>query len=292
MSKKLVVSINGGGDLIVGPAQFAAQIEEDFGDDIEIALACGASAGSLYVSQLIIGKKPKEIKAFLDAGIPEVFHPLNLMERLDLTHPKWDSDGLRKLLEESLGKTRRCCDVEMPFCITASNFTTGDLEIFTEKDTELLVTACLASAAATTFFAPLPTSRGLLADGGFWCNNTALVGSLAAHNRLGIEYKDMLCLSLTTSGNYYKNPKLSADGNLLIQEIDPMLEFMLHASDKAPEIYTRELLHDNYLCIGPNNPHDFAIDDLSQLNEFRKLWNDDVYVKHGDMVKMFLAQTK
>jgi hypothetical protein len=292
MAKKLIWATNGGGDLIVGPAQFAAQIEQDMGE-LSIDMACGASAGALYTSQLVIGKKPKEIKTFLDTGIPEVFHPLHLLEHLDPTHPKWDSDGLRLLLEESLGKTRRCCDVEMPFCITASNFTTGDIEIFTEKDTELLVTACLASAAAITFFNPIQTERGLLADGGFWNNSPGILGAFSLHNKHGVSYDDMICLTLLTGGKYYQNPKLSANGDLIVQEIEPIINYTLHAaSDLAPAHYVSELLQENYYEIGPSDPHDFAIDQLSQLDEFRKLWNDDVYVKHGDAVKMFLQQTK
>jgi len=289
MSKKLILSIDGGGALGVGPAQYLAQLEREYGPLGESAIA-GTSTGGLLTLLRAIGMSWVEIEVFFNKGVEQVFHPTNLLWRENPWDPKWMSDGIEALCHDVFGE-RKCKDVEIPFFVTASNMTTGTTKVFDTTDDTYLYDVALCTSAAPTFFVARVVNGTVFVDGGLWANNPSNVALTSSKKKLGIQFQDQVCLSMATGGNYWVDPKLS-EHELKLQLVTPLINYMLHGTEEGPAYQAAAILDDNYYRVGPNDGnHDFEMDDLSILPQFKALWATE-YTNHGDATKLLLAQTK
>lgn len=282
---ELLVAIDGGGALGTGSALCMAQLERDLGSVKERALA-GTSTGGLLVLMRAIGMSWQEIEVKFNSCLGRVFHQPDLSWRMNPWKPKWQSDGLEKVAKEVFGD-RKCGDVVTPFFVTASDFTNGKPKVYDSTDTEYLYNVALATSAALTYF--VPRQVGFCGcDGGFWANAPIMVGITGAIGKLGLKLDQIKCLSLDTGGAFWKNPKISQNETKL-QLVEPIIEFMLHGTEEAPAYQAKVLLGDRYLRIGPTNPHDFEMDDLKTLDEFRGLWRASVLARKQELLDFIVS---
>lgn len=285
MTKKLGVSVDGGGELITGPALFFDQLErpECYGPlDGKVDVWSGTSAGCIYALLRAIGKNASEAHTLIDAGNPKIFHAVPFWWKMDPTRPKWESDGIEKLAKDIFGD-RKCCDVTTPFFCVSFDFTTGKPKIWDTSDDAYLRDVVLTSTAAPTYFQP---RNSRYADGGLVSNNPSPILIAGAKQKLGIMPEDLLVLSINTGGSYWKNPKIGARTTKL-GWITPIIDAALYGNEEMSTFIADAWIGDRHLRIGPKDTHEFELDATEALPEFRQLWQNAFDEKNED-VRLFL----
>lgn len=199
-----ILSIDGGGIKGLYSACILNRLEEKFeklsGECFD--MICGTSTGGLLALGIADGKPASElVKLYLQNGNKIFPTPENAFLRwLDrkfaqplkqtLFWGKFDSNALRKILEDAYGSTT-LGELKNLVIVPSFNLTAGKPRIFKYPHKEgdffmdrdiTLVDAALATTAAPTFLPIHDIGGTLYIDGGMWANNPSLCGVLEAIN--------------------------------------------------------------------------------------------------------------
>ena len=275
MTDHIGLSIDGGGALGIGPAWLLALYGHRFDS------YSGTSVGGILAAMLAF-HDPKDAYALFAPRIAKIFHPVPLWWKVDPTRPKWQNDGLAACAKEIFGSLKMS-DSPVPLFICASDFATGSVKVYDRSDSDLVADVVVRSASAPTYFEPL-NSRW--ADGGIVANNPSMVHIAGLQSKEHIPFADQRILSLATGGTYWKDPKIGARMAAL-QWASPVIHFAMQASLQFAAFQAAEVLGDRYLRIDPSVNYDVAMDDLSSVESWRKLWQN-LWVAKGQAIQQFV----
>lgn len=243
---------------------------------IGVALSGGGAKGFAHIGALKAleekGIRPDIISgtsagsiagAFYAAGIsPErtmrLFVEHNLHDFLEITFSGKSFlkyDGFRKFLEKNL-PVKRIEDLQIPLQIIASNFDTGEYEVFTEGE---LVPRILASCTIPVIFPPIKIDGTRYVDGGLFMNLPVTPIRPLCETIIGInvnpyltdDEKDNILYVAAKSFQYIFNANTANERHLcdILLEMDDVEGFNTFDLGNAKKIYhigcrkMRELLN-------------------------------------------------
>lgn len=276
-----IISIDGGGALGCGPAELLRLLEN--ADGAQADVLTGTSVGALLVSLRASGKSWADISGIFDKWAGKIFETPPIWWRLDPTRPKFRDNGIRAAVLAELGDLR-CCDAHIPFFIPVSDFATGRVKVYDITDTALLRDIVLGSTAAPTYFQP---RDGRWSDGGLAANNPAMIAVCGAIDKLGAKLEDLRCLSLSTGGSYWLDPRVGRRTTKL-GWAQPVIAFALGGTEELAEFQAAALLGERHLRIDPDLPREYPIDDPSICREYRRIWHA-VWLRRKDEILKWSA---
>ena len=283
----LILSIDGGGALGAGPLRLLASLEADginIHDDIHDDILTGTSVGGLLVLCRAIGMSWQETETVFTKWVPAIFAPSPWWWSADPTRPKYQDDGIIAATHALFGD-KRAKDAERPFFVTSFDFQQGRPKIWDNTDDETLVNIALRTSAAPTYFQP---RESRWADGALASNNPSMIGVAGAMGKLEKSLPNLSVLSLATGGSFWTDPQIGRRTTPL-GWAQPVITATLDGGEEVPDYQCAMILGKRYLRLDPGCTHDFPMDKLSMLDEFRGLWSA-LYLKRKAEI-LSLVQT-
>jgi predicted acylesterase/phospholipase RssA len=259
-----VLAIDGGGIRGLIPALVLEEIEHRTGRSAAdmFDLVAGTSTGALIACALT---RPQPMPAAEIAEIyeregPEIFDRSSLQVITSLgglVDERYDARGLVTSLRRHLGDTR------LAEATTGILLTTYDLEsraalVLGNDDDITMVDAAHASAAAPTYFEPLPVGARTLIDGGVFATNPAMLGY--SRTRGGVEVLASLGTGEQTRPLHFDEVK---DWGQLAWA-RPILDVVFDGSADVVDDQLSRLLDDRYIRL--QTRLDEASDDLDDAS--------------------------
>lgn len=278
---KLLLSIDGGGVLGIGPAEYLANLEMDM--FLPAKAYAGSSVGALLVALASSGMGWTEILQVFQAEVPRIFAPAPWSWRINPGRPRFDGTALRIAARKYFGNMRMC-DLKKPTFITSFDFRSGKAKVFDITDGALIRDAIVASASAPTYF-PI-ADNGRYGDGGLVANNPSMVGIAGLKAKHGWHIHEIQCLSLGTNGDKWKDPKVSGFMSKL-QWVNPLIETMLTGNEELATFQAQAILANLYMRVEPVLSGNLEMDDLTILEQYRMLWGA-LYNRDKDALKQWL----
>ncbi len=216
-----VLSIDGGGVRGIFAAAVLASLERDTDTRVvdHFDLIVGTSTGGIIALGLGAGMSPLEILALYVDNANVIFPASrrSVPARLrSLVRPKYQPDGLRKILQAAFGN-KLLCDSEVPLVIPSYNIGENAVYLFKTPHHERLRRdwrvpmwqVAMATTAAPTIFPAfcLPGDHVRLVDGGVWANSPSLVGVAEAVSMFGQPLEHLRLLSLGTTVATARRPQ-------------------------------------------------------------------------------------
>lgn len=220
-----ILAIDGGGFRGAYSSHILKRIEEEYEIDwkSDFNLFAGTSTGSIIAAGLACGFSANAIFSFYEKHGDKIFKK-RLLWRTGLFASKYDKHNLKQILD-SIFEDIRLKDVNIPLIIPSTDIGNGCVHVFKSaydgdfvRDPEVRVAdAVLASCSAPTYFDPhFMDAKYLLADGGLWANNPALVATIDAKKRLGVDLNNLKILSIGTGvGKQYYPQQKNGTGSKL-----------------------------------------------------------------------------
>ena len=207
-----ILTIDGGGLRGIYAASILLNMEQRLGinfvDDFD--LIAGTSTGAIIAAGLAIGIPAQTIvDLYMEQGA--FIFKKNLFG--GVVTPKYNHNNLKQVLNEVFGD-KNFSDAKTRLIVTATNVSDGMPWVFkslyherlTRDQGVRLADAVLSSCCAPVYFNPYEVNNQLLADGGLWANNPALVAlaETVGHN-IDIKKYKIRILSLGSGINikYY-----------------------------------------------------------------------------------------
>ena len=125
---KTLLSIDGGGALGIGPAEFLSHAEREIGEIRSVDAYAGSSVGALLVALKATGKTWREVRDIFIKECPKIFAKPSLLWRMNPWKPKYNNKNLKEValkyfgrcgVESSITGPLYMCDLEKPVFITA-----------------------------------------------------------------------------------------------------------------------------------------------------------------------------
>jgi uncharacterized protein len=205
-----ILAIDGGGIRGVYPAYILKRIQENslINYSEYFDLIVGTSTGSIIASALAYGIPIEKVLYLYENRGKKIFKR-NFFGFGGLIASKYSEAALEKQLQEVFGELK-LSDAKTKLLIPATNIERGEVHVFKSpyrsdyvRDKNVKVAdAVMASCSAPTYFNPRQVGPYLLADGGLWANNPALVGYIEAVGKLSIRKEDIKILSIGTGLGY------------------------------------------------------------------------------------------
>ncbi|MDD5236551.1 MAG: CBASS cGAMP-activated phospholipase [Candidatus Omnitrophica bacterium] len=201
------MAIDGGGYRGVYAAYILKRIEEEYGVDWlkKINLIAGTSTGAIIAAALACNVPASKILDFYKKYGQRIFKK-RFLHWLGLFASRYDNKELENILKDLYGDERKLGQIDIPLVLPASDIRNGcvhvlkssyDKEFYRDKN-RLVYKAVLASCSAPTYFDPYDMDNYLLADGGLWANNPALIAAIEAKRRLSQNMDNLMILSIGT----------------------------------------------------------------------------------------------
>jgi hypothetical protein len=214
-----ILSIDGGGIRGVYSAKILARMEEVYEIDWpkSFHLMAGTSTGSIIAAGLAFGLTASSILEIYRKHGQRIFSG-KMFAGTGLAGSRFSSKHLKNVLKDTFADTK-LEDIRMPLIVPSTDVGNGHVHVFKSaydpgfvRDKNVLLRdAILASCAAPTYFDPEKTGDYLLADGGLWANNPALVAVVDAKRRFGQRLENLRILSIGAGSGksyYSQNEKL------------------------------------------------------------------------------------
>ena len=209
-----ILSIDGGGYRGVYAAHILKRIEEQYGVGWinKFNLIAGTSTGAIIAAGLACNFPASKIQSFYKEYGRRIFKK-RFFHWLGLFASRYNNKDIENILRDLYGADRKLGQIDIPLVLPASDVGNGCVHVlkstydkeFSRDKNRLLYKAVLASCSAPTFFDPYYMDDYLLADGGLWANNPALIAAIEAKCRLGQELDNLMILSIGTGEgkNFY-----------------------------------------------------------------------------------------
>lgn len=210
VKKFTILAIDGGGIRGIYPTYILNQIQENLSVNYskDFDLIVGTSTGSIIASALAYDIPIEKILYLYEHKGKEIFKK-NFFGFGGLVTSKYKKTALEKQLQEIFGE-QKLSEAKTKLLIPSTNIERGEVHVikspyksdFVRDRNVKVADAILASCSAPTFFNPHQVGPYLLADGGLWANNPALVGFIEAVGKLSVRKENIKILSLGTGMGY------------------------------------------------------------------------------------------
>ena len=199
MSRRRILSIDGGGIKGVFPVSFLATIESALGVDSVsnyFDLVAGTSVGGIIALGLGLGMNARDLLEFFNkkasAIFPTGFIPASTA-RFWFGGERYSPEPLRRALHETFGD-KTLGDSKVRLLIPSFDATSADIHVYKTRHNPRLrtdhalkaVDVAMATAAAPTYFPGYDSQHSItLVDGGVWANNPVGLAVVEAVSLLG-----------------------------------------------------------------------------------------------------------
>ncbi|MDR2706884.1 MAG: patatin-like phospholipase family protein [Planctomycetaceae bacterium] len=241
-----ILSIDGGGFRGVYAAHILKRIEETYKVSwtTDFDMITGTSTGSIIAAGLVCGMSAKEVVDKYETLGKTVFKKKlscrlwGIGGLLSQCYSPYNANNLKKELENVFGN-KKLGDYKFPLLIPATDIANGTVYVFKSqydnnfvRDKEMRVAdAVLASCSAPIYFDPQHVGDYLLADGGLWANNPALIATVEAKRRFAQPLENVQILSLGTGESrlsYSMKPSCLGWGFLTRWNKSQLIEMILN----------------------------------------------------------------
>ena len=177
MSKKLCISVCGGGFKGLWVAQFLSRLESDLGKSIakQVKAVAGTSTGSIIAAGLAEGLSATEIaELYVNKG-SKIFTKYPAYKRILPKYPTYDNTNLKKILQEIF--KGKMSDFKIPVFIPTTHMNGTSVEKVWDKGDKDIDKwfAVLTSCSAPTYFDVVEKNGESYCDGGLWGNDSCMV---------------------------------------------------------------------------------------------------------------------
>lgn len=267
---RVILSIDGGGIMGIGSAEFMQNMERDyknFTDNIDAY--AGTSVGSILATGASLGMSWSNIYTLFKNISPIIFKKPKFSFRMNPFNPKYDNRILIKELKKVFG-SKRMSDVKKPLWIVAENFNGGRKpKVFDRTDSTFLWEAIATSCSAPTYFAPI---NGCI-DGGLLANCPSMIALTSAVDKEGWKLNSIKILSLGTNGETPQKVKVGPRTTKL-KWGKALLSTPTKGGEAIAVFQTKTILGDNVFRIEPSLKKDIAMDDVKSMDSYSKVWKE------------------
>jgi len=293
-----ILSIDGGGIKGIFPAHILKRIQECF--DINLLehfdMIAGTSTGSIIAAGIACKKTPDQVVELYQQYGAKIFSQKKKSFWPYVFKSTYENTYLKTMLSEEFG-TITLGDIKKPLIIPTTDVGHGGVHVFKSayspdfiRDGKVFIKdAVLASCSAPTFFDPTTVGNYLLADGGLWANNPALVAVIEAKHRLRIDAKEIRILSLGTgeSRNAYGMKESKKWGFVTGWKGREFVELILSLQSQSTQNYTKLMLGDKLLRLNFETDKPFPLDDVSIFDDLISR-ADRVFSEKSKKIEKFL----
>jgi uncharacterized protein len=278
-----ILSIDGGGIRGIIPTHILHCMVSRQGIDLgkEIDMIAGTSTGAITAAAIACGFLPEKIELLYSEHVAAIFTPRTTVMPTKFMQSCVNSIYKTELLEEVLKEyfgDRRLGDVKMPLLLPVTNIGSGEVHVFKSDYTKdhnsdldvKISSAVLASCASPIFFSPRLVGVSLIADGGLWAYNPALLAVLEAGYQLGANMDDVRVLSMGTgrSQSYYSFDAKRRWGVVTGWEGGKLIEMLVALHANSTLYYLRQLLRpEQLLRVDFDTDHETELDDCSAVSD-------------------------
>jgi len=296
-NKFKILSIDGGGARGIIPAYILKRIADEFEIDNfyeEFDLIVGTSTGSIIAAGLALGEPIEKIHDLYLNEAENIFSIKNGIYGGIVLKPRYKKDKLVELLKRVF-KDKKMKDSKTRLMIPATDLTNGNVYIhksnydekFVRDKNTLVYKAVLSSCSAPIYFKPEKVNESyLLADGGLWANNPALLAYTEGISKLGIDHENINILSLGTGiGKKYYDIDQKSWGalNLNMKLIDLVFNLQSINNDN---ICSHLLGDEQYLRLNYKSKNELPLEKLPDN------WSsnaDQKFTYNSDKIKEFFS---
>jgi hypothetical protein len=324
MTKKLVLSVSGGGALGVGPLHFMTRLEEDLGlKEKGIGSVCsafaGTSTGSIIASWLCDGKPAKELFDIYKKELKNIFKraktgpfsklpvdtdffyiPLikgfSINNFLDTNLFRYDNTGLKNLLKKYFEGNMDA--FKKPIFIPTTFMNGKSVEkVWDPSDrTVSREFAILSSCSAPTYFDTVKDGKGNeYCDGGMWANDPIMVLESGIKNLCKKkkvyreEFEEGFKILSFNTGMEHPN-KAPAKKDLFGWLGYIMDEWVARTGNSNHFEACANIGAENIFRCCPKSDKTYKMDDLKVINDVIEEW-DGFYRSSGTYVCKFIEST-
>lgn len=297
-----ILAIDGGG--IRG--LYAAYILKRIHDELNIVfseyfdLIIGTSTGSIIAGGIAVNYPIEKIVLLYEVEGKRIFSS-NRLSLNGFYKSKYSKKYLEIVLNNALGNKTLSDVKNTRLVIPATDIANGQVFVFKssyldefvrDRNTKI-VDAILASCSAPTYFDPSQVGNYLLADGGLWANNPALVGLTEAIGKLKMNKDDVKVLSIGTGiGNQYYEIDDARSKNWGIisgWQGSKLIDTILNLQSLSSENIVRFLLNENqYLRLNFNSDKKLSLDKLDILDSLKSR-ADQTFTYEINKIRKFLS---
>lgn len=279
MTKRLAISVNGGGALGIGPLQFMCRLESDLKKSIADKAQAfgGTSTGAIIAACLSDGMNAHDVFDLYRANLKKIFTKYPWYKRLTAKVPTYDNTNLKKLLKENL---KGCCsDWKKPTFITTTFMNGESVEkVWDQRDSDCEKWfAVLTSTAAPTYFDVVMDGKKSYCDGGMWANDPIMVLESGLKNMGESNFK---ILSFNTGMD---TPNTESGNQTMIGWAEYIIGDWAARAGKSNLYEARANLGEhNIFCASPKCDKKIKMDDVSDKTVLKII---DIWDKYYDSVR-------
>ncbi len=299
-----ILAIDGGGIKGVFAAAFLAELEDHVEGKIGeyFDLITGTSTGGIIAIGLAMGMSARELTTLYEREGARIFHGNQwLRSARRALRTKYDSAGLRSVLEEKLGD-RKLCEASTRLLIPSQVLESGEVYIYktphhTDFHTdwrECAVEVALATSAAPTFFPAARAERGPeLLDGGLWANNPVALGCVeAVGHRLRWPLDAIKVLSISCTSSPMRRSFFRARGLTgALGWGTPLMEMMFVGQSRCALGLAQNLLGSENVCrVDPTVTRgQYKLDDVRGIDSLIGLGKFEARHRSKEIIEAFLG---
>ncbi|MEW5942762.1 MAG: CBASS cGAMP-activated phospholipase [Pseudomonadota bacterium] len=301
MATMRILAIDGGGIRGYFSAYLLERIQDELAVDLTktFDLICGTSTGAIIAASLAIRYPLKDVLKLYEDNGRHIFSKTR-GSWFGLMRARYDIERLRTELDTAFGD-RTLSETDTRLLIPATDIGNAQVHVFKSsysvdfvRDRQVRIAdAVLASCAAPTYFKPAYVDPYLLADGGLWANNPAMVGYIEAITRLGAQPGDVKVLSLGTgtSNQYFRvRDKNRLWGVATGWGIRGLVDLLPNLQSKNTHNMLGIMLPaNNYVRLNFEREQKLSLDDIESLPELRSV-ADRVFAERSGAIRLLLGK--
>ena len=281
-----ILALDGGGIRGIYAAHVLTRLEDTLGAPVQerFDLIAGTSTGSILAGAASI-KIPMATLVELFESQAERIFSRKRFRFFPFLRSRYSTYPLDQVIGEYVPEVTMG-EVPTPLMITSSDISTGGVHVFKSRYLEelgeryirdgqvRLRDAILASCAAPLYFDPRQVGEYLLADGGLWANNPAIIAVTEASAKFRHPLDKIRVLSVGTgrTANFYT--RRGAWGLLTGWGGPKLVSYVLGLQSQASTNMAKLLLGDRHLRLDPEIKS-WKLDDIKSMESLKALADRD-----------------
>ena len=292
-----ILALDGGGVRGIYPAHILAKLEETTGRSAVadcFDLIAGTSTGAIVAGASAAGIELKQVVNLFESEAANIF-PSKRFMNLGFWGSKYSTKPLEEVIRQ-VAANRKLGEISTPLLITSSDVSTGGVHVFksgylkklgepyTRDGEVLLADAILASCAAPSYFDPVEVDGYLLADGGLWANNPAIIGLVEAVSKFRCEIERIHILSIGTGRSTEFYARQGRWGLLTGWGRQKLVSYVFGLQSQASANMSKLLLGDRHVRLDPVIEA-WKLDDVESMETIKAIADKDFTHHSREIIK-------
>ena len=281
-----ILALDGGGIRGVYGAHILARLEDTLSAPVRerFDLIAGTSTGSIVAGAASMNIPMENLVDLFESQADRIFSR-RWFSLFPFLGSRYSTHPLDQVIGEYVPEVTMG-EVPTPLMITSSDISTGGVHVFKSRylkelgepymrDGQVrLRDAILASCAAPLYFNPRQVGEYLLADGGLWANNPAIIAVTEAMSKFRRPLDKIRVLSVGTGRAASFYTRRGAWGLLTGWGGPKLVSYVLGLQSQASTNMAKLLLGDRHLRLDPEIKS-WKLDDIKSLESLKALADRD-----------------